>query len=180
MKRAFCVILTLITLSVCVRATVSCNVKSCDIYEFLTELCEAFDEGAGVGKGITYAENALTSLGIKQMAPERFGRLYTGRNEPPPCFSRIEGYALRLPSDESGFEIHIIRCVNRSDTAEVSNMLASRIEMLSSAEIRQYAPSTYLTYFENAEIYVRGRYVFLLATPNNEKCIKIIKDRRFA
>ncbi len=168
MKR---LIYTLLAVTLCISLFISCEIKETDIYKFLTDMCGVFDENANIGKGVIYETNRLT--------PERFGRLYTGKNEPPPCFSRIADYAIRLPTDESGFEIHIIKCVNRSDTAEVANMLNLRIEMLSDAEIRLYAPDTYMRYFQNAEIYVKGKCVFLLATPNNQKCIKMIKDRSF-
>lgn len=176
MKRLFCAILTLI---ICVTAFASCHIKETDIYEFLNELCEIFGEDENIGKGVLYAEKEVAELNVRSLTAERFGRLYIGKNEPPPCFSRIEGYAIRIPTDESGFEIHIIKCVNRSDTAEIANMLSLRIEALSSAEIRLYAPDTYLKYFKNAEIFSKGKYVFLLATPNNEKCIKMIKNRSF-
>ncbi len=177
MKRILYVTLIL---SVCITTNVSCARKKTDIYALLTELCLMFGESEGTGKGVMYAEKEIPGSNMRFLSSERFGRLYTGKNEPPPCFSIIEGYAIRLSADESGFEIHIIKCVNRSDTAEAANMLASRIESLSSAEIRLYAPSAYMMYFENARVYVNGRYAFLLSTPDNEKCIKLIKDRRLA
>lgn len=178
-KNILCVFCATLALCVCLTS-VSCDLKKTDIYGLLAELCDAFEGSADVGRGVKYAENELEAQDIRALSAERFGRLYTGRNEPPPCFSSIEGYALRLPSDESGFEIHIIKCVNRSDVGEVSNMLLRRVEMISSAEIRQYAPSAYMKYFENAEVYARGRYAFLLATPDNESCIRIIKSRGLA
>lgn len=165
MKRLFCAVLIL---AVCL---ISCQVRTVEAPELLTKLCNIFGSEDNVKKGTVYDfDHPLTS--------ERFGMLYTGKYASPPCFSRIAGYTIRLPSDESGFEIHIIECVNRSDTAEISRMLSSRIQMLRSAEIREYAPDTYLRYFENATVVTKGRYAFLLATPNNEKCIKIIKTSR--
>ena len=168
MKRLFCAVLAL---AVCLIALASCQVRTAEASELLTKLCDVFGSEDSAKKGTVYdAERSLS--------PERFGMLYTGKYDPPPCFSRIAGYAIRLPSNEYGFEIHVIKCVNRSDTTEISRMLSNRIQTLRSAEIREYAPDTYLRYFENATVFTKGKYAILLATPNNEKCIKIIKTSR--
>ena len=170
MKRLFCAAFTVI---LCLAALASCQVRTVEARGLLAKLCDVFGSEDGIKKGTVYDAD-------RPLSPERFGMLYTGKYDPPPCFSRIAGYAIRLPSDEYGFEIHVIKCINRSDTSEISHMLYSRIQMLRSAEIREYAPDTYLRYFENATVVTKGRYAFLLATPNNEKCVKIIQTSRLA
>ena len=103
------------------------------------------------------------------------GRLYIGRWEEPACFSVISEYAIRLPLDDSGFEIHAIRCVNLSDTEEISRLIRKRIDMLQNAEIKEYAPESYERYFVGAEVYVFGDTVFLLATPDNLSVKRLIR-----
>jgi hypothetical protein len=103
------------------------------------------------------------------------GRLYNGKWEVPTCFLRISEYAVRLPLDDSGFEIHALKCLNASDTEEVSRLVRKRIDRLQSAEIKEYAPESFERCFVGAEVYVRGDIVFLLATPDNLSAKRIIK-----
>ncbi len=149
----------------------SCSEKEPDIYGMLISLCEVFDEEYGTS--LLYSDSEQE--GFYTSSPEEFGRLFTGRIEPPYCFSRIAGYAIRLPVDDSGFEIHIVLCVNRSDAEEVSALLQKRIDRICGSEILEYAPESYERYYRGAEIYVYKKAVFLLATPDNRALKKEIK-----
>lgn len=170
MKRLFCAVLTFV---LCLSVLASCQARTLEMSELLGKLCDVFGSEDGIKKGTVYDSDS-------PLTPERFSMIYTGKYATLPCFSRIAGYAIRLPSDEYGFEIHILKCINRSDTSEIARILSERIQSLRSAEIREYAPDTYLRYFENATVVTKGRYAFLLATPNNEKCVKIIQTSRLA
>ena len=149
----------------------SCSESKPDIYSMLVGLCDIFDDE--YGPSLLYSD--IETDGFHTASPEEFGRLFTGRIEPPYCFSRIAGYAIRLPVDDSGFEIHIVLCVNRSDTEEIAELLQKRVDRIRDSEIREYAPESYEKYFLGAEIYVYKSAVFLLATPDKKKKKKEIK-----
>ncbi len=150
----------------------SCSKNAPDICLLLTELCEDFSDecGPSVLYCSTEREGFITADG------DDIGRLYTGRFESPNCYSRIKDFAIRLPLDDSGFEIHIIKCVNRSDTNEIAALLMRRIDSITSSEIMDYAPESYERYFISAEIFIQGDTVFLLATPDNANVKRKIKD----
>ncbi len=153
----------------------SCAKKERDICSLLLELCDIFSEEYGPSVLYSDAEHQ----GFTKSDGVTLGRLYTGLFEPPNCYSRIKSFAVRLPMDDSGFEIHIIKCVNRSDTEEISALLMRRIDSITSSEIMDYAPESYERYFIGAEVFTRGDTVFLLATPDNAKVKKEIKKLRF-
>ena len=117
------------------------------------------------------AENAV----FEPLTAEEFGHLYTGRYETPHAFSRLLGAAVRLPLDGSGFEIHVTVALNPSDTEALRSLMSERLERMRSNEILSYAPEEYRINQSNAEIYVKGRYVILLATPDNEMAKKTVK-----
>ena len=111
------------------------------------------------------------------LTDQTIGRLYTGLYEPPSCRSRIDACAVRLPIDESGFEIHVLCALNPSDVQEITALLDRRLQKMKSAEILQYAPDEYKPHYENAEIFTKGNYVFLLATPDNTAAKKLIREK---
>ncbi len=166
-KRFFC----LLAFVFYILSLSSCQKSPENIYSLVIKLSESF--GDENGYCLFYSD--IETEGFSVADGEAFGRLYSGKWENPSCFSRITGYAIRLPLDDSGFEIHAIKCVNVSDTEEVSRLVQKRIDRLQNAEIKAYAPESYERYFVGAEVYVRGDTVFLLATPDNLSVKKIIK-----
>ena len=145
----------------------SCGRGETDIASLMLDICDAC--GGEYGKGILYLDRTRNTGNtvFSELSGKDLGFLYSGKREEPPCYERIEGYAVRLPLDGSGYEIHIIRCLSPSDTDEIEQMLLARVERLQNAEILQYAPEEYELYFRGAEVMTRGRLVFLLATPDN-------------
>ena len=145
-----------------------CGCDETDIYRLMDRMCACFDaEGEGYAKCVVMTNESSSA--------EQFGRLYTGLYEAPGCYSLISGYAIRLPSDESGFEIHAVRCGNRSDTEEIADLLRKRIKKISSSEIKEYAPESFEMYFAGSEVFVYRDTVYLLATPDNTAVKRIIK-----
>lgn len=153
----------------------SCGARETDICELALAVCDEMEESGG--RGILYLDRTRNSSNgdFHELSKDNFGFLYTGKKETPSCINRITGYAVRLSLDGNGCEIHIIECVNPSDTDEVSAMLLERVERLQGAEILQYAPESYEMYFRGAEVFTEGRYAFLLATPDNE-AVKAVID----
>ncbi len=142
----------------------------------LFSLCRAGKNESREG-AVFYADEVTASQndGLRVQSSEDFGFLYDGIFAPPVCYDRIENYAIRLSLDFSGFELHVIKCVNISDCEEVSAMLQRRVDKLQNAEIRDYAPEGYEICFTGATVYTKGRYVFLISTYDNEAVIKQIK-----
>lgn len=166
MKKTICIFLLVIThILTCFSG---CGCDETDIYNLMDELCEYFD-----ASGETDAKYVLMT--DKEGSAEKLGRLYTGLYEAPGCYSLITGYTVRLPADESGFEIHALRCRNRSDTEEVAELLRKRIKKISSSEIKDYAPESFEMYFAGSEVFMRRDTVYLLATPDNAAAKRIIR-----
>jgi len=100
----------------CLTSAVSCGKGTDDVYALVTALSESFGEDHG--PSLMYSDKA--AMGFTEVGHETLGRLYLGKWESPACASRIESFAIRLPLDDSGFEIHALKCVNASDTDEIS------------------------------------------------------------
>lgn len=161
---ALCFILSLTFITSCSERKVNTN-------DFLLYLCEIFSEDQK--NAVLYGTQEQEDF--KLMTPEDAGRLYLGRWESPNCYNRIQSMAVRLPLDDSGFEIHIIKGLNRSDSSELSALLQKRTDKIQNSEIKQYAPENYQEYYVGAEIYSYKGYIFLLATPNNRAVKKAIR-----
>lgn len=168
-------VLTVLLTAVCILSLSGCQKSPRNIYGLLCALSESFSEE--YGPSLLYSDSEVEGFDIG--TPELLGRLYLGRFEEPSCASKLSGFAIRLPLDDSGFEIHILKCVNVSDTEEVSELVGKRIDRLQNAEIREYAPESYERYFVGAEVFVWGDTVFLLATPDNLYVKNIIKKNKF-
>lgn len=167
MKRRF---LTVLTALICAFSLSACKKSPEDIYTLVVKLSESFSEESCAR--VFYSDTEKDGFTVAD--GKTLGRFYIGKWEEPPCFSRIRGYAVCIPLDDSGFEIHALKCVNVSDTEEVSRLVQKRIDRLQNAEIKEYAPESYERYFVGAEVYVRGDTVFLLATPDNRLVKKMI------
>ena len=167
-------IIKYIALALClltVSGTFSCTKNKMDIYSLAKRLNEVFPEESGRAYLCSDREND----GYYVIDAKEFGRIYSGKIEAPTCFSRVAGYAVRLPADQMGLEIHIIECVNRSDTDEIYGLVQARVDRIRSSEIMDYIPESYEKYYAGAEVYVYKNAVFLLATPDNKAVKKQIK-----
>lgn len=163
------IVALLVVLSL-VLSSLSCSkdeISALELCRVLDALFENEDRGA-----VFYSSNELDN--VKLLDAEALGRLYIGKYQAPTCYDRISDCAARLPLDESGFEIHVLIAFNRSDTDELVKLLEKRLDSMTSNELLLYAPDEYLENYRTAEIYVKGKFVFLLSTPNNELCKKTV------
>lgn len=140
------------------------------------QICEAVDalfpeEDRGA---VFYSLHAPEGSGAEELSAELLGRLYTGIYEPPGCLDRISECAVRLPLDESGFEVHVAVALDLSDASELTRLLEKRLKKMTSSELLLYAPEEYERNYATAELYVSGRYVILLATPDNALAKKTV------
>lgn len=99
--------------------------------------------------------------------PEYAGYLYTGNYEVCPEMAMLESYAIRLPDGKSAFEIHIMKVADEANVEAVKALLQSRIGVIESGDIKLYDPEGYDKVMKNAEVYVSGKYVYLLITTDN-------------
>ena len=171
MKKAVSIIIAGALLIACL----GCGRNETDIYTVMDKLCLYYSENAEQTSKYTLISGETAPAGYVKWGAEKFGRLYTGLYEAPACFAIITAYAIRLPSDESGFEIHAVRCQNRSDTDEVAVLLQKRIKKISSSEIKEYAPESFEMYYAGSEIFIYRDTVYLLATPDNAAAKKLIR-----
>ncbi len=175
MKKFISFILTGALIYACIFAFFGCGRNETDIYTVMDKLCLHYSENFEQTAKHTLISGETAPAGYVKWSAEKFGRLYTGLYEAPACFPLITAYAIRLPSDESGFEIHAVRCQNRSDTDEVAALLQKRIKKISSSEIKEYAPESFEMYYAGSEIFIYRDTVYLLATPDNAAAKKLIR-----
>ena len=157
-----------------VGALVSCGREGkCakDLLYALLEVCDGAES-----RGAVYCDIAseTENEALRVLSNEEFGFLYLGKKEAPACIEGIEGYALRLPLDTDGFELHVIKCKSPAYAREAAKLLMLRVDKLKGAEILSYAPEGYELYFRGAQVRTKGCYAFLLATPDNSAVIDVI------
>lgn len=160
-----------------ITVTTGCNVGygSTDVSELIHVANEAVRSVSGRGI-VLFDRTRNPGNGENDLLDsEKFAFLYTGRYEALPCADRIVSYAVRLPSDMGGCEIHAVECVNPSDCEEIAVYMQMRIRSLRSSEMLSIAPETHEKCFLGAEIFTKGRFVFLLATPDNAAVKKAIE-----
>jgi len=175
MKKFISIILSGALIYTALFVLVGCGRNETDIYTVMNRLCLYYSESSEQTSKYTLISGKTAPEGYVEWGADKFGRLYTGLYEAPACFPLITAYAIRLPSDESGFEIHAVRCQNRSDTDEVAALLQKRIKKISSSEIKEHAPESFEMYYAGSEIFVFHDTVYLLATPDNSAAKKLIR-----
>ncbi len=108
-----------------------------------------------------------------RLSDQRAEMLYSGMNPVSLC----DGYAVCLSPRDRVYEIHIYRCSATDRTGELEKILRRRIEILQSPDVYLYDPEGYEEIVNSAAVYVRGRYVCLLVTPDNGAVWEAIRER---
>ena len=91
-----------------------------------------------------------------------------GRQRNIPEFDRVISYAA-VPADRlGGAELHVFLVKSPADARAMQVLLLRRAELLRRRSIYLFAPNAYENYYLSARVEVKGSYVFLLATGNNE------------
>lgn len=113
-----------------------------------------------------------------------------------------DGWAIILYGGTQLFELHVFRVRNRADADLVAKLLHRRVKLFRSYDFYSavereenrpnliggnrlfggysygkdslYGNTPYIA--ANSMVYVKGRYIFLLATPDNEKAVKWIDE----
>lgn len=101
--------------------------------------------------------------------------LYLGEYGSLPEWSMIDDFAVRIPDRPQVYELHVFHAANAADTEAVCKLLCHRADLLE-AYFRNPEKTGGLDYSAyRAEVYVKGSYVFLLATPDNDAAIGLIE-----
>lgn len=105
------------------------------------------------------------------ISPEDFTFLYTGEKEKLPEWELIEDFRIILSDSQEPFELHVIRVRSSSDTEEIAKLLRKRADMIryhnkTEESFRVYEPT----------VFVRGRYVVLAVTPDNNAVKLMLKS----
>lgn len=102
------------------------------------------------------------------------GYLYSGTREEFEDFQRIRDFSIRLSCEISVFEIHVIEAIHASDARILAEAMSRRASKLNETIAFEKA-SGRISCASGADVYVKGKYVFLLATPDNQAAIDAIE-----
>ena len=121
-------------------------------------------------------ENTVTFYTSDQEGSNReqtVDRIY-GREDAYKLFSAVESYGIALSKRNEGFEVHMLKVRHPSNLENLNVLLRGRIEMLQTADMRSYMGDGYEECISSARIYQKGRYLFLLATADNDRAMEAI------
>ena len=104
------------------------------------------------------------------ISPEDFSFLYMGTREKLPEWELISEFRIILSNSTEFFEIHIMKANNASDADEISKLLSRRKKLLD-LFIKEEGDFT----ASESELIVKGKYVILIATDDNEAAIRLLK-----
>lgn len=141
----------------------SCNASSAQQTRELDSALSALFDDIGVATTVFSSESTdaeRSALGL--------GFLYAGEREPLEEFERIKSFSIRLACTDSIFEIHTVGCVHPSDCEVIAEFMKLRARRLNEA-LKLEGLQNRSSPAKEAEIYVKGHYVFLLATPDNAR-----------
>ncbi len=105
------------------------------------------------------------------ISPEDFSYLYTGEKEYLPEWELISDFRIVMSKSSSPFELHVIRLFSSTDAEEIAKVLQKRADMI---KYHNKTELDYLTY--DPEVIVKGRYVILAVTEDNE-AVKLLLKR---
>ena len=57
----------------------------------------------------------------------------------------------------------------------IEKMLIRRLDYIKGRSLHIYSPQNYETYSASAIVYRKGKYLFLLATPDNQRAVRAIE-----
>ena len=161
MKKFICVILFLIFL------LSSCTYDKSNVRELISAM-NAADINAPAGK--IYLSDAV--LGDDEYMSTSLRLAYLGKygNE----LDTISSFAVRLSLSPSPYEYAVIEAKSVDDTAEIAKLLSARIDAAKALATKEQNED-HIRITSSAEIYIRGRFVFLLMTYDNESMLTAAK-----
>lgn len=162
------------------------------LYPEKSESCSVYIDSASEYEEGYLSREDLTYLYCSESAPESAAE----------ALDCTDGWAIILSGGTELFELHVFRVRNRADADLVAKMLYRRVKMFRSYDFYSavekeenrpnliggnrlfggysygkdslFGDTPYVA--ANSMVYVKGRYIFLLATPDNEKAVKWIEE----
>lgn len=151
----------------------ACSGKTVDCNGLMQEICQLFPDMPATES--MYLSDT-TSGGIS-MSEQDAAHIYTGEYGTLSEWSMLDSYAVRLPDRPQIYEIHILKVKNESDAETVSKLLCRRADLLAQYFVNPEKTGDYDYSSYRADVYMKGQYVFLLATPNNAAVIDLIEKK---
>ncbi len=105
------------------------------------------------------------------ISPEDFTFLYTGEKEKLPEWELIEDFRIVLSDSSEPFELHVIRVRSSSEVDEIAKLLRKRAALI---RYHNKTEDSYRVY--EPTVFVRGRYVVLAVTPDNNAVKLMLKS----
>ncbi len=136
----------------------SCSGDEISVREIISAMSAA-DKGAPAGK--IYLSDAV--LGEDEYLSDSLRLALFGMSKEG--LDRTDSFAVRISHVRSSYEYAVFKAKTVEDTDLIAKMLSSRIDTAHALAKRE-GENESIT--ENAEIFVRGRFVFLLMTDDNE------------
>ena len=87
----------------------------------------------------------------------------------------LDDYAVFYSSDNTTYEISVLKAKSKDDVAKLHEILNRRKETLSSGDKAEYDPN-FDNLMKNSQILTDGEFVILLITENNDNIIKAIEN----
>ncbi len=149
----------------------SCSSGAVDCGTLLQDICKLFPD-MPASESIYLSDQAN---GTSAMSEQDAAHIYKGEYGTLAEWAMIDSYAVRLPDRAQIYEIHILKVKNDADTETVSKLLCQRADLLAKyfSDPEKAGEFDYSAY--RADVYMKGQYVFLLATPNNASVIELIE-----
>ena len=90
-------------------------------------------------------------------------------------FTRLDSYAMFVPTGKDAFEIDVLKLSDESDADEAEALLKSRFDRKDNGEVQTYNPEQ-LPILEGVQYYRKGKYVIMICTPDNAKAVAAIEN----
>ena len=97
-----------------------------------------------------------------------------GREREIPEMAGVLDYSVALSDGQYGAELHVFYMKSEEEARRMEKLLCRRAELLKRRSLYLYAPAAYEKYLSSAAVMTKDRYVFLLATGNNEAVYKTL------
>ena len=91
-----------------------------------------------------------------------------------PEYARMNQCLVRLADSMCGFEIHVMEGKTVQDAEGLEELCRNRLHLLQTRELHLYMQDAYERYVAAGQVIVRGRYVFLLLTADNQAAVAAI------
>jgi len=157
-------------LAIAVLLLPSCAVNRQSAAQVLDSIVEALIDGGIELPPARHIYLSGAAQGSRSHLSDKLAALlyYGDRDANPREIALLSDFAIRLPDDLSACEIHVLRAANPANRDKIAEMLQRRLDMLSRSEVHLFIPDAFESNIAAGRVVVRGNFVILLITPNND------------